>query len=286
MTISLATMPYEPGSLIRFAPPESDCALIREFFEMKAQPVAPKHAATVMLLRDAPSCASRVQVFMMRRAKTMAFVPDAVVFPGGSVRADDAEFSAGWVGADAAAWAQVMGVGEADALALVVAAARELFEECGVLLAGDSKRTVEVDSALLEARAALEAHEISFSDLLERRGLSLRSDLLSLRSRWVTPEYHPRRYDTFFFAAALPAGQGSRCLTTEAVVCEWADPGDAVTAGDEGRLKVMPPTAFNLNGLARAGGIEAVLTEEPRMGRIMFEPCECGGEYELRCVIP
>lgn len=283
---AFSTMSFEPGSQICTRLSQDDEHLVRDFLAAQAQPVAPKYAATVMLLRDEPSCASHVQVFMMRRAKTMAFVPDAVVFPGGSVRPDDMQFSAQWLGPDACAWAHCMGIGREDARAIVVAAARELFEECGVLLAGTETSTADVDADLLEARAALESHELSFSDMLSSRGLSLRSDLLSLRSRWITPVYHPRRYDTFFFSAALPEGQEPRRLTSESAASEWADPRDMIAAGDEGRLKVMPPTAFNLSSLTLTGSVEAILAERPRVESIMLEPHEHDGGYELRCIIP
>src|SRR5690606_39575948 len=46
--------------------------------------------------------------------------------------------------------------------------------------------------------------ETSFAEFLDRRGLVLRSDLLGAWTRWVTPEFESRRYDTWFFVAALP----------------------------------------------------------------------------------
>ena len=71
-------------------------------------------------------------------------------------------------------------------------------------------------------RAALLAREQSLSELLLRRRLVLRSDLLSAQAHWLTPEFEHRRYDTWFFAALLPEGQIPDDDTSEAdVAAQW-----------------------------------------------------------------
>ena len=98
------------------------------------------------------------------------------------------------------------------------AAVRETFEESGVLLAGPSPTSVVADTTGddWEAdRVALEGRSLSFTDFLERRGLVLRTDLLGAWAAWLTPVFEPRRYRTWFFVAALPAGQRTRDVSTE-----------------------------------------------------------------------
>jgi hypothetical protein len=105
------------------------------------------------------------------------------------------------------------------AAALVRAAVRETFEECGVLLAGPSPDAVAAGTSgpSWEAdRQALADGALSLAQLLIRRGLVLRADLLIPWSRWITPEAEQRRYDARFFVAALPAGQQARGGTGEA----------------------------------------------------------------------
>ncbi|CAM5319003.1 hypothetical protein SMICM304S_08534 [Streptomyces microflavus] len=107
---------------------------------------------------------------------------------------------------------------------------RETFEEAGVLLAGETAGTVVGDTtgADWEAdREALVARDLSFAEFLDRRGLLLRSDLLGAWARWITPEFEPRRYATWFFVAALPEGQRTRAVSTEADRTVWIAPAEA-----------------------------------------------------------
>ncbi|MBR7743407.1 NUDIX domain-containing protein [Phycicoccus sp. BSK3Z-2] len=87
----------------------------------------PEPAATVMLVRDG---AGGPEVYVQRRAATMAFAPSMVVFPGGRVDPQDAALDPGTPGV--AEVAAQMGVGPAEAASLVAAAVREVEEECGV----------------------------------------------------------------------------------------------------------------------------------------------------------
>ena len=68
------------------------------------------------------------------------------------------------------------------------------------------------------------SRELSFAELLAERGLCVRSDLLRPFAHWITPPVEPRRYDTKFFAAALPAGQHARDVSGEADEVAWLPP--------------------------------------------------------------
>ncbi|MEU6484496.1 NUDIX hydrolase [Streptomyces sp. NPDC046887] len=219
----------------------------------------PRRAATVLLLRDAGR--GRPEVHMLRRRTSMAFAGGAYAYPGGGVDPRD-EQPVRWAGPAPAEWAGRLGVpGAAEAQAIVCAAVRETFEEAGVLLAGPTAASVVEDTTGddWEAdRAALIARELGFADFLDRRGLVLRSDLLGAWARWITPEFEPRRYDTWFFVAALPSGQRTRDAdaadsSTEADRTVWIGPDQAAAGYDRGELLMMPPTIATLRSLLPYG---------------------------------
>ncbi|MBB5939490.1 8-oxo-dGTP pyrophosphatase MutT (NUDIX family) [Streptomyces zagrosensis] len=222
---------------------------IRALANGELEPPVARRAATVLLLRDA---AAGPVVYMLRRRASMAFAGGAYAYPGGSVDARDEERDTGWAGPSRAQWAVRLGTDETTAQAIVCAAVRETFEEAGVLLAGPDAETVVADTTGddWEAdRAALVARELSFADFLARRSLVLRSDLLGGWARWITPEFEPRRYDTWFFAAALPEGQRTRNASTEADRTVWIRPQEAAAGYDQGELLMMPPTISTLRQL-------------------------------------
>ncbi|MFF7409992.1 NUDIX hydrolase [Streptomyces lydicus] len=222
---------------------------IRALANGELTPAEPRRAATVLLLRDSDTGGPAVH--MLRRRASMAFAGGAYAYPGGGVDPRD-ERPVAWAGPSRAQWAVRMGVDPATAQAIVCAAVRETFEEAGVLLAGASADTVVADTTGEDweaDRAALVAHELSFADFLGRRGLVLRSDLLGAWARWITPEFEPRRYDTWFFVAALPEGQRTRNTSTEADRTVWIRPEDAAAGYDRGELLMMPPTIATLRGL-------------------------------------
>jgi 8-oxo-dGTP pyrophosphatase MutT (NUDIX family) len=221
--------------------------------------VTPRRAATVMLLRDAPA---GPVVHMLRRRASMAFAAGAYVYPGGGVDPRDDDRLVGWAGPGRDAWAGRLGVDAASAQAVVCAAVRETYEEAGVLLAGETDGTVVTDTTGddWEAdRAALVRRELSFADFLDRRGLVLRSDLLGAWARWITPEFEPRRYDTWFFVALLPGGQRTRNASTEADRAVWIRPAEAIAAYDRGELLMMPPTVATLRQLEPYGSAAEAL---------------------------
>ncbi|MEV4439676.1 NUDIX hydrolase [Streptomyces sp. NPDC049577] len=231
---------------------------IRALSRGELEPVAPRRAATVLLLRGG---SGGLAVHLLRRRASMAFAGGAYAYPGGGVDPRD-ERDVPWAGPSRTEWAVRLGVDPAAAQAIVCAAVRETFEEVGVLLAGPAPDTVVADitGADWEAdRAALVSRELSFADFLERRGLLLRSDLLGAWARWITPEFEPRRYDTWFFVAALPEGQRTSNTSTEADRAVWAAPAEAADGYDRGELLMMPPTISTLRSLRPYATVGEVL---------------------------
>jgi 8-oxo-dGTP pyrophosphatase MutT (NUDIX family) len=234
-------------------------------------PAKPRDAATVMLLRTGPS---GLEVYMLRRRATMAFAPGAYVFPGGSVDARDADEQVAWAGPDAAEWGEIFDAPSSLARALVCAAVRETFEESGILLAGESAVSVVADTTSDEweaDRQALLDRSVSLAELLSRRGLVLRADLLRPWSRWITPVVEPRRFDTRFFAAALPVGQRTRDVSGEASEVAWVRPAEALQAGKDGEIRLFPPTAVTLSELADCGAVETALSGPRQVAPIIPE---------------
>src|SRR6201993_3753468 len=179
-------------------------------------PLPPRPAATVMLIRDG---ATELSIFLMRRHRGMDFAGGVMVFPGGGVddrdRNADLERLGAWAGPPPAWWAQRFGIEPDLAEALVCAAARETFEESGVLFAGPAGQAGSAPDGIVgdasvyrESRHQLAAGTLSFADFLRQENLELRADLLRPWANWVTPEAErTRRYDTYFFVAVLPQGQ-------------------------------------------------------------------------------
>jgi 8-oxo-dGTP pyrophosphatase MutT (NUDIX family) len=250
---------------------------VRAVLAGRQPPSVPRDAATVMLLRPAPAAGaeqSGLEVYMLRRQSTMAFAPGAQVFPGGSVDARDADEQVAWAGPDAAEWGRIFAAPPAQARALVCAAVRETFEESGVLLAGESDDSVVADTTSDEweaDRQALLDRSVSLAELLARRGLVLRSDLLRPWSRWITPVVEPRRYDTRFFAAALPAGQRTRDVGGEAAAVAWVSPAQALKQGERGDITLFPPTAVSLSELAKCPDMATALTGQREVAPIIPE---------------
>lgn len=245
--------------------------------------VAPKDAATVVLLRDAPG---GLEVFLQRRVAGMPFAGGMTVFPGGGLDARD-RTAVAWAGPPPSWWGQRFGCDDALAHALVCAAVRETFEESGVLLAGTNEHSVVDDAAVYRAgRAALVARELSMAQFLADAGLVLRADLLQPWANWVTPEGESRRYDTRFLLAALPVGQHADGVTSEAADAGWQTAGAALADWQAGRRWLLPPTWYTLTELTSFGTVaEALAASSDRlidktMPRVVRDP------DGLRVVLP
>jgi 8-oxo-dGTP pyrophosphatase MutT (NUDIX family) len=230
--------------------PEKLVEQAKAFASGDREPVVPRDAATVVLLR---ASGSGVEVYLLRRHLGMDFAGGMYVFPGGGVDARDEDSGIGWVGPSPRAWAERLSCREALARALVCAAVRETFEESGVLLAGPTADSVVADTTAAEweeDRLALVERELSLAAFLRRRGLVLRSDLLAAWSHWITPVFEPRRYDTRFFVAALPPGQVTRDVSTESDRVGWMRPPEAIGSVDERSMQMLPPTYVTVTEMA------------------------------------
>lgn len=252
-----------------------------------AEPVRPVDAATVVLLRDG---VEGVEAYFLRRQRSMAFAAGMYVFPGGRVDPRDADADVRWVGPPPSVWAERFGCDEALARALVCAAVRETYEEADVLLAGEESHVVgDVTGDGWEAdRLALVAHELSLAEMLERRGLAVRSDLLAAWTHWITPDFEPRRYDTRFFVAMLPSGQRTRDVSTEADRVEWLPLAAALRKEEHAEIAMMPPTWVTCRDLAPLHTAAEALSVAPtrKITPVVPRLVDVDGEYFLETELP
>jgi 8-oxo-dGTP pyrophosphatase MutT (NUDIX family) len=257
--------------------------------ESPEAPLVPRPAATVMLIRDAAAGSPhRNEVFLMRRHAAMEFVAGVMVFPGGGVDDRDRRASGNapvaWTGPEPAWWAQRLGVDVELAEALVCAAARETFEESGVLFAGaadDPDVLVDDASVYREQRHALASNALSFGEFLRAEKLVLRADLLRPWANWVTPEEErTRRYDTYFFVGALPDGQRADGDNTETDQAGWIAPEDALDDFAEGRTFLLPPTWTQLDALA-GHTVAEVLAVERTIEPVLPHLAARDGNWEI-----
>lgn len=235
-----------------------------------ADPVHPRPAATVVLLRDGDD---GPEVLLLRRVRSSGFVPGAYVFPGGRVDADDssAALLARWHGPDPATVAERMGL-DADAsppaMAYVLASLREAFEETGLLLARDADGVSVASAANDEAMAAAQGRLLTDDDLfapvLEQLDATLRGDAVAYIAHWITPVVEPRRYDTRFFAAAVEGDSEVAINPAEMTDAVWLTPERALERHREGTLPMVFPTVHTIEGLAGFESAAAIIAEYRR----------------------
>lgn len=199
----------------------------------------PRLAATLVLLRPARH---PPELLLTTRPPHLRFMGGAAVFPGGAVSA--ADLDPRWERLSARSAEDAARLLDLDdprlALAYLVAALRETFEEVGLLLA-EGKTTALTRDHAEDAAAFLEA--------CEAEDLRLRTDLLLPAGRWVTPLGAPVRFDTRFFVAEAPPGWEPIPDPREVDRCWWTTPARALEALASGELAMAPPTIEMLQRL-------------------------------------
>ena len=213
-------------------------------------------AATVLLLRDS---VDGPEILMIRRGENLAFAGGALVFPGGRVDAADiitARNPALATGFDS--------LGDTDAAARV-AAAREAFEETGILLTdGDPADPMALAAARTVLAAGPDAAEAStFAAMLAALDHRIDAARFVPFARWEPPAAAPiaRRFDTHFFVA--DAGNAATAAISpdggEAVATHWATAAAVLAAEARGDAALVFPTKCNLQRLAQYDSTAAIL---------------------------
>lgn len=236
MVIPLHRLP--PGFAERLDQPAPDAA-------------EPKPAATAVLVRDS---AGGPEQLLLKRHRSSGFVPGAYVFPGGRLDPEDGEPALlkmlGRVprGAEGAYW---------------LAAMREVFEETGVLLArsrdGAACRDASSDEALARWREALLLGEASLLDVLQAEHLRPDISRMVYCSHWITPVAEPKRYDTHFFLAELPAGCAATIDEREMSDALWLTADAALAQFQRGELPMVFPTVKTIQLLQPFTSVDEML---------------------------
>ena len=228
-------------------------------------PVEPRPAASVVIVRDAaPGAPEPLEVWMIRRKKTMKFLGGYYAFPGGRVDpADGAPAAVACVrGLDVAAAADIFpGHDAIPALAFWLTAVRELLEESGILLACDvegrpidARRPATLDK-LTRLRQELMAGG-SLPALLAREGWC--ADVRGLRylSHFVTPTSSPIRFTARFFLCRVPEDQAPALFTEETSEAFWIHPGEGYRRFIAGDMQMAEPGEYGLGYLAQFTSVD------------------------------
>ncbi|MGO2779385.1 NUDIX hydrolase [Glutamicibacter arilaitensis] len=201
-----------------------------------------RKAASVLLLREA---ADGFEVFIQHRVSTMDFAAGMVVYPGGRVDAQDG---------------QAVSEGKLDGAPLAEHA--QQWKHTSVHAEGPEQAQYLAGEILAAARR----------EVFEETGLLLDPGQLHPWANWVTPAGFPRRFDTYFFVAALRADQDPRHQTTEAVVSKWVNPVALFASLERGEVKMMRPTQRTLLDAMERGSIEQIISSKPVISSVHPDP--------------
>lgn len=237
----------------------------------------PRPAATVILLRQATQ---GLEVFLLKRSGLSDVLGGAYVFPGGKLDAADSDAEViARIDTPPAALAEALaeeGLDPVHAAALHVAAARETFEECGILLTRDATHAIAQDAGERARQGK------AFSELLTELDLHLSLSSLVPWSRWITPRMPSvmnKRFDTRFFVAAVPDGLVASHDNRETTESAWLSPRTALDQYWSREIELAPPQIMTLAHLCRFDQVDAVLAyaRSRRPPLIQPEPFQLDG---------
>ena len=196
--------------------------------------VVPKDAAAIILLRQ-DTDPQNPELYWVRRSDKLAFLGGFHAFPGGQIDATDAHVD-------------VRNSPDAATAAMISGAARELFEELGVLVArGGETLTKGQRVSLLDD---LESGRMSWPALLTHYELYLDANDFTYVGRWVTPPFNARRFDTWFFLVNCPPKQEPYLTAGELDAGEWITASQAYERWLRDQIVAVPPTLHALKTLA------------------------------------
>ncbi len=236
----------------------------REVMSERLPPASiPKDAAAIILLRQDTDPADP-EVFWVKRSDKLAFLGGFHAFPGGQIDLSDAEV-------------HVRNSPDAATAAMISGAARELFEELGILaVRGGETLTKGQRASLL---GDLEAGRMTWPAMLDHYKLHLDADDFTFVGRWVTPPFNARRFDTWFFLVNCPAKQEPNVIAGELASGEWLTAREAYDRWLNDQVVAVPPTLHALRTLAAGLApdlVERFLSIPQAMGeparRITFRP--------------
>ena len=235
----------------------------------------PVDAASVLLLRDSDE---GLQVLLMRRAQASQVLGGAYVFPGGKLDEEDhADLVLHCLSEPPETLRQRLGEPELPATraaGLFMAALREAFEECGVLVGQDDGGTGD-GGQVLAARLRAQAGGAGWHTLLVSAACRLRTEALLPWSRWITPRQPAvtnKRFDTRFFLAPIGDGQEARHDNFETTDSIWLTPLQALRRYASGEISLVAPQIMSLYELKAHRTVAAALAEARSRVPALIEP--------------
>ena len=241
----------------------------------------PRPAATILVCKDGPE---GIETFMVVRHHKIDFGSGALVFPGGKLAETDHD-------PEVREFCEGSGALDDAALALQVAAIREVFEESGILLArelGDSRLVPAERLAGLEPyRDSLNTGGVGILEFLKKEELVLACDCLHRFAHWITPPMAPKRFDTHFFIARAPEDHVAAHDGSESVDSTWITPERVIREADEGKWTVMFPTKCNLMLLGQSDTVEDAIAVSRARNIVTVEPwIEQEDDVSYLCIQP
>ncbi len=219
--------------------------------------VAPRLAATTILVRARET---QPEILLLKRGEHARFMPNAYVFAGGALDLNDesAQVCHLCQGLDDRRASEQLEL-PSNGLRFFVAAVREAFEECGLLLAYDGRgEMVDLSSwdemRLREMRLKISGGQLSFAELCRAQGWRLAVDKLAFFSHWITPPGR-MRFDTRFFLCAAPPQQTASLAGNEMSELVWRTAAEALSEHANKKLLLMYPTSAILKEIAAMRGI-------------------------------
>jgi len=253
----------------------------------------------------APSTSQNLfKILFVQRSRSSGFMASAHVFPGGVLDKADEDTDAWTMGAPRAAAAAAAAAAlsspssypslnpagrfplrqdKGDSMALRICAVRELFEETGLLLARPASTAANASPAVVDDVLLSSAHSFpsleaqqssqkasssnagSLASMLTREHLQLEPFKLVPWSRWITPVFEKRRYDTMFYLAALSAPYASLSADPREVSSMlWLSPREALDLASRRAIVLPPPTTYILREIEHARTVEEVMQHAPR----------------------
>ena len=223
-----------------------------------AHEVTPRLAATTILVR---ARGDQPELLLLKRGEHARFMPNAYVFAGGALDLSDES---------ADVYALCKGLGDdlasaklelpSNGLRFFVAAVREAFEECGLLLAYDARGDIADlsswdEARLRETRLKISAGQLSIAALCRAQGWHLAVDKLTFFSHWITPPGRVR-FDTRFFLCSVPPRQTACLAGNEMAQLVWRTAAEALEEHANKKLLLMYPTRTILKEIAALSGID------------------------------
>ena len=194
-------------------------------------------AASTIAVRQTPDT---WEVLVVARAQSLRFFGGFNAFPGGKIGAHDVPPPGSGIEATEAQWA----------------AARELFEETGILVARDKAGRLGRlrDQERNRWRRELIEDKKPFPEFLSTFQLTVSPVDFQYVGRLITPPFSPIRFDTAFFLIRLGPGDGSELeiWPGELDQGEWCQARALLSRWRAGRCLIAPPTLLMLEAMADA----------------------------------